>query len=78
MNHPSAQRLIISKEFLILTFLLKYRSNERVCGVGDARHLKCTYESIVQQTDPEGEREKSDYGVLSKKVCKGTMCGHNT
>ena len=48
-----------------------------MCGVGDARHLECTGESIVQQTDPEG-REKSDYGVLSKKIGKSTMCVHNT
>ena len=79
MNHPSAQRLITSILLMILTLsLLKSRSNELVCvGVGDTRHLKCTGESIVQQTDPE-EREKRDYDVLSRKIGKGTMCVHNT
>ena len=78
MNHPSAQRLITSILFMILTFsLLKWRSNEQVCRVGDTRHLKCTGESIVQQIDPE-EREKRDYGVLWRKIGKGTMCVHNT
>ena len=70
MNHPSAQRLIISNVFMILTFYLKYRSKERVCGVGDARHLKCTYESIVQQTDPEGGERKAITVCIRKKYVK--------
>ena len=48
-----------------------------MCRVEDTRHLKCTGESIVQQIDPE-EREKRDYGVLWRKIGKGTMCVHNT
>ena len=47
-----------------------------MCRVGDTRHLKCTGESIVQQTDPEG-REKSDYGVLSRKIGK-VQCAFTT